>query len=168
MPPKNKKAQKNNNTSSKKIHRKQAVKKDDLKELDFSTEDPDDIEEDQGVDEEDLDDKKEIIRIDPNTRLSEYYEYVPEIHKQIIFISPENRKTSEIMTKFEYTDIISQRAKQIEKGSAVFTDVGDLTDPIQIAEKELRDKRCPLDIVRMITDYTAERWHANEMGINWE
>jgi len=94
----------------------------------------------------------------------ELYEYKPVINQEIIYLTSENRKTSEIMTMFEYTEIIGHRAKQIENGGPCFTNVEGITDPIKMAEKELRDRKCPLDIIRKLSNNVAELWHANEMG----
>ncbi len=94
------------------------------------------------------------------------YAYKPKLHENKIYVHPNNRVTSEIMTKFEYCDIISQRAKQIEndlKGLA-FSDTKGLSDPLDMAKKELMDKQCPLDIERQVGIY-FELWHANEMTI---
>lgn len=92
-------------------------------------------------------------------------EYRAPVEAQIVYLSPEKRRTSEIMTKFEYTKVVADRAEQIKNGSVCFTDVEGLSDPIEMAKKEVHDKKCPLDIRRMITDKIAERWHVNEMAI---
>jgi DNA-directed RNA polymerase I, II, and III subunit RPABC2 len=98
----------------------------------------------------------------------ERYEYRPVLRTEIVYRKPEDRVTSEVMTKFELCEIISIRAKQLEQGKTVFTDVGDLTDPLAIAKKEIVDKKCPLSIVRMITDRIAEKWQVNEMAIPYD
>lgn len=98
----------------------------------------------------------------------ERYEYRPVLRTEIVYRKPEDRVTSEVMTKFELCEIISIRAKQLEQGKTVFTDVGDLTDPPAIAKKEIVDKKCPLSIVRMITDRIAEKWQVNEMAIPYD
>ena len=114
----------------------------------------------------DNNDEAELPEYDnDNDNIKEKYEYKPIINREVIFIHPENRKTSEIMTMFEYTNVISTRARQIELGGTVFTDINNLSDPIKIAEKEVKDKRCPLDINRYISENIAEKWHVNEMGI---
>lgn len=100
--------------------------------------------------------------------IKERYEYKPLLRTEIVYVLPEDRITSEVMTKFEYCEVISIRAKQIENGASSFTDIGDLTDPIEIAKKEIADKKCPLDIIRMKTDKIAERWHVNEMAIPYD
>lgn len=89
--------------------------------------------------------------------------YENEIQKEIIIVPSQYRRTSEVMSKFEYTDVISNRAKQIENGSIVFTDVGSESDPIKMAEIEIRMKKCPLSIERMISNNIAEVWAVNEM-----
>jgi DNA-directed RNA polymerase I, II, and III subunit RPABC2 len=99
----------------------------------------------------------------------ERYEYKPVIRSEIVYVHPDNRITSEIMSKFELCEVRSHRAKQLESGLPAFTDIGNLTDPLAIANKEILDKKCPLDIVRVILEHNnmkiAEKWHVNEMGI---
>ena len=98
----------------------------------------------------------------------ERYEYNPVLRAEIVYVHPENRITSEVMSKFELCEVRSHRAKQIESGLLAFVDVGELTDPLAIANKEIREKRCPLDIVRVISNHgkiIAEKWHVNEMAI---
>ena len=99
----------------------------------------------------------------------ERYEYKPVIRSEIIYVHPNNRITSEVMSKFELCEVRSHRAKQIESGLLPFTDIGDLTDPLAIANKEICDKKCPLDIIRVILEHNnvkiAEKWHVNELAI---
>jgi DNA-directed RNA polymerase I, II, and III subunit RPABC2 len=141
------------------------------------TEKADDIDygvDDQEIDQSEIDDVQSELKdepvpdlavIDPVQTLKERYEYKPVIRTQITFVTPENRITSEILTKFECADIISVRSKQIENGGMCFADVQELTDPLDMARKELIDKKCPLDVIRSITDKVFERWHVNEMVI---
>lgn len=129
--------------------------------------------EDEPLDESVLDDNLQSDEEAPGLEYvsdatKERYEYKPMVHMEIIDRLPEDRITSEVMTKFEYAEIVSIRAKQIENGGDSYTDIGDLTDPIAIAKKEILDKRCPLDIRRMITDRIAERWHVNEMVVPFD
>lgn len=91
--------------------------------------------------------------------------YKNEIHQDIIIIPNEHRKTSEIITKFEFTDITSNRAKQIENGSKIFVDIGDEDNPIKMAELEIKMKQCPMSIRRFISNNIAEIWNVNEMII---
>lgn len=124
------------------------------------------IEVDRGDDieaEDDDDDVPELSSVNYMQILKDRYEYIPIVNKTVIFLTPENRTTSEIMTKFEDCEVTGIRAKQIENDGICYTDVGDLDCPIAMAKKEILDKKCPLDIIRGITDTVFERWHVNEM-----
>lgn len=91
--------------------------------------------------------------------------YENEIHKEIIIVPNQYRKTSEVITKFEFTDVTSNRAKQIENGGKIFVDIGDEDDPVVMAEMEIKQKQCPLAIRRLISNNIAEVWDVNEMII---
>jgi hypothetical protein len=128
----------------------------------IETVDYDDAESVEPVDE--IDNVPELYDIDDNNALKERYEYKPEVRKETVYLTANNRRTSENMSQFEYTEIISLRSKQIELGGQCFTTTDGISDPIKKAEKEMRDRKCPLDVVRSLSAYVAERWHANEMG----
>lgn len=104
--------------------------------------------------------------------LKEKYEYKPAMETQTIYVRPEARRMSEIMSKFEYCRIIGIRAKQLEDDNTPFTDVGNLSNPIDIAIKEIHDKKCPLAIERKrVSDDNVtivELWRVNEMGIPFD
>lgn len=93
----------------------------------------------------------------------EKYENV--IHTEIIIIPNIYRRTSEIITKYEFTNVISIRAKQIENGSKIFTECKNITEPIEMAKLEIKHKKCPLSIRRMISNNIAEIWDINDMII---
>jgi DNA-directed RNA polymerase I, II, and III subunit RPABC2 len=100
-----------------------------------------------------------------NTFDSEKYEN--RLHKEIVMVPNKLRKTSEVITLFELTNVISNRAKQIENGSMIFTPIGDESDPIKMAEMEIKMKMCPLSIIRKVSSNIAEKWDVNEMIVNW-
>ena len=85
-------------------------------------------------------------------------------HRIIHIVNPKDRITSNIMTLYERTEIVSIRAAQIQNGAKIYTDVKNLSDPIKMAEKEIDDRKCPLMIRRQINDFEAEDWEVNEMG----
>ena len=67
------------------------------------------------------------------------------------------RNTTEYLTKYEKARVIGTRAMQIAQGAPVQTDVdADFTDPILIAEEELRKGKSPLIIRRFLPDGTFE------------
>jgi DNA-directed RNA polymerase subunit K/omega len=82
-----------------------------------------------------------------------------------ITVVPDNmRITSDIMTMFEFSEIIGIRTLQIEKGSPVFTDVSELHTPYDMAIKELFDRQCPLKVIRKTGPFEQEEYRCNEMG----
>ena len=128
-------------------------------------------------DEEDLGDEdpaeSELPALEAiSSALKEKYEYKPLQRVKTIKVNPEDRITSEVLTKFEYAEAISHRAKQIEDGDTPYTDIGDLSDPIDMAKKEIADKKCPLSFKRDRTselDMTiAEIWQVNEMAVPFD
>lgn len=91
--------------------------------------------------------------------------YINPIHKKIKLLKKEDRLTSEYMTIFEYTEIVGHRAKHIENGGDIFTNSDDLFDPIEIAKREINERKCPLSIRRMHNNDLCEIWEVNEMII---
>lgn len=86
-----------------------------------------------------------------------------DLHKEELIVPDDYRMTSEIMTLAEYTRVIEERAKQIENGSPIFITLKTESDPIKIAEKEIKQKKCPLKIARFLTKNIKEEWDVNEM-----
>jgi DNA-directed RNA polymerase subunit K/omega len=91
--------------------------------------------------------------------------YENELRRHVTILPKHLRRTSEVISKWEFTDIVSNRARQIEKGSIIFIDIAGIDDPITMAEMECRQKKCPLSVVRHLSDNIAEVWEVNEMTI---
>lgn len=151
--------------SNTKTHTKPHAKRIEDVDVDYGVDDLVDSAGEPIEDLEEVDDIPDLAVIDPLQTLKEKYEYHPKVQHEIVFVHPDNRITSEVNTLFEIGEIMSTRAKQIENGGTCFTDVGELSDPLAMAKKELLDKRCPLDVIREITDKVYERWHVNEMAL---
>lgn len=111
----------------------------------------------------------EAILEEPYTHMPNKYVYVPLIETKTLYVHPDARITSEVMTDFEYNHIVGLRAQQLANELKSFTEINDLSDPIEIAKLEIANKRCPLSIrrVRTILDGRdiAELWDVNEMSI---
>tara|TARA_R100001163_G_scaffold58280_1_gene46526 strand:- start:586 stop:1005 length:420 start_codon:yes stop_codon:yes gene_type:complete len=58
--------------------------------------------------------------------------------------------TTNILTKFEKASILGIRASMIANGMGTLVDPGDLTNPIDIARKELEENKIPLMLRRPI------------------
>lgn len=55
------------------------------------------------------------------------------------------------------------RALQISLGAPVMVDLEGETDPLEIAQKELRERKVPITIRRYLPDGTFEDWNVDEL-----
>jgi DNA-directed RNA polymerases I, II, and III subunit RPABC2 len=67
-------------------------------------------------------------------------------------IPNDQRSTTPYMTKYEKARILGTRALQISMNAPVLVDLEGETDPLQIAIKELREKKIPLIVRRYLPD----------------
>lgn len=76
------------------------------------------------------------------------------------------RIATPFMTKYERARILGTRAMQISKNAPVFVELEPHeTDPLLIAEKELREKKIPFIIRRYLPDGTFEDWPISDLII---
>lgn len=93
-----------------------------------------------------------------------------------VMIPPEQNITSDVMTKYEITEAISIRTANIEDGDTPFVNCDDLDDPIEMAKRELLQRRFPYCIIRQVGEEINheaktiirkyEMWDPNEMILN--
>eukprot|EP00878_Enallax_costatus_P003917 GHUV01004137.1.p2 GENE.GHUV01004137.1~~GHUV01004137.1.p2 ORF type:complete len:140 (+),score=32.09 GHUV01004137.1:255-674(+) len=76
------------------------------------------------------------------------------------------RITTRYLTKYERARVLGTRALQISMNAPIMVDAGELTDPLEIAMKELREKRIPFTIRRYLPDGSYEDWSLKELIIN--
>tara|TARA_R110002072_G_scaffold143476_6_gene289538 strand:- start:3121 stop:3813 length:693 start_codon:yes stop_codon:yes gene_type:complete len=75
-------------------------------------------------------------------------------------------RTIPIMTKYESTRILGQRAKQIENGAQPLIPMSDnIIDSYIIAENELKEKKIPFIIRRPIPNGGSEYWYAYDLEL---
>lgn len=75
-------------------------------------------------------------------------------------------KTIPIMTKFEKSRILGQRAKQIDSGAMPFVKVDKtIIDGYLIALKELEEKKIPFIIKRPLPNGGFEYWNVNDLEL---
>jgi DNA-directed RNA polymerases I, II, and III subunit RPABC2 len=79
--------------------------------------------------------------------------------------APSERVTSKYMTKYEKARILGTRALQISMNAPVMVDLEQMTDPLKIAEKELRERKIPIKIRRYLPDGSYEDWGLDELII---
>lgn len=147
---------------------------DNLSEL--SNKDNDDFEDDEDEDEEEIDYGKLKFSINKDN-------YINKFHKESEFINNDEaltlsqvirdnngtiiddfHKFEPIMTKYELSNIIGQRAAQLENGSEPYIKVGEMFDSIKIAELELKAKILPFIIKRSVGTKT-EYWNINDLEL---
>jgi len=76
------------------------------------------------------------------------------------------RKTIPILSKYERTRVVGERAIQISMGAPPLVEVGNLENPVDIAEKELREKKIPYIIKRVLPNGLIELWRVDELRID--
>jgi DNA-directed RNA polymerase subunit K/omega len=113
---------------------------------------------DEGVeveerDEEAGEEEQEAEPEDDEEAEPEDEEPVAEYSKDIIIVK--EKLTSQILTKFEITELVSIRAAQIERKNDCMVDISGLTDPILMARRELMMRMSPLLLRRYLGDRTV-------------
>lgn len=76
------------------------------------------------------------------------------------------RTTTRYMTKYERARILGTRALQLSMGAPPTVEVGTLTDPLDIAMKELQAKKVPIIVRRYLPDRSYEDWKVAELIID--
>ncbi|KAI0429972.1 RNA polymerase, subunit omega/K/RPB6 [Xylaria sp. FL1042] len=78
-------------------------------------------------------------------------------------IPNEERTTTPYMTKYERARILGTRALQISMNAPVLVDLEGESDPLQIAIKEMNEKKIPLIVRRYMPDGYYEDWTCEEL-----
>ena len=88
-------------------------------------------------------------------------------HKIVIVVANNKRRTSQKMSLFELTEAIGIRSAQIERGVPSTIDVGQMSNPVDIARMEMLYRRNPLIVERKIREIGniiyVEQWKVREM-----
>jgi len=77
------------------------------------------------------------------------------------------KKTTRYMTKYERARVLGTRALQISMNAPIMVELEGETDPLQIAMKELRERKIPLIIRRYLPDESYEDWSIDELEIDF-
>jgi DNA-directed RNA polymerase I, II, and III subunit RPABC2 len=80
--------------------------------------------------------------------------------------APSERITTKYLTKYERARVLGTRALQISMNAPVMVDLDGETDPLKIAEKELRERKIPIIIRRYLPDGSHEDWSVDELIID--
>jgi DNA-directed RNA polymerase I, II, and III subunit RPABC2 len=80
--------------------------------------------------------------------------------------APSERVTTRYLTKYERARVLGTRALQISMNAPVMVDLDGETDPLKIAEKELRERKIPIIIRRYLPDGSHEDWSMDELIVD--
>lgn len=109
-----------------------------------------------------------IINNHPES-LSHNYQEIQELCKIVRInniIIDDMHKTLPILTKYERTRILGQRAKQINNGVKPLVHVSEnIMDGYLIAEMELKEKKIPFIIRRPLPNGSSEYWRVSDLEI---
>lgn len=75
------------------------------------------------------------------------------------------RITTKYMTKYERARVLGTRALQIAMCAPIMVELEGETDPLQIAMKELKQRKIPITIRRYLPDNSFEDWSIDELII---
>ena len=123
-------------------------------ELDEDEDEKEDNDEDEKEDEEDIEDELK------DTQISKL---------KYIVIHPNNRRTSNTLSLFEYTNVVGTRAQMIDSSihEYIYIPLKGCLNAIEMAEQEVTQNRCPLSIERIVyQDFDTikvEIWSVNEL-----
>ncbi len=141
-------------------------------EEDESEVDPDDITDIvSDVDEGEIDEEDEEDDIVVHDDVNEPTEKL--LDSKLVIIEPDKRKTSNALSRFEQSQIISTRAEQIARYANNMSEIDDLTTYKSIAQKEMDERKIPVKVRRIIGIRVVDRiqykycedWDPNEMII---
>ena len=76
------------------------------------------------------------------------------------------RITTRYLTKYEKARVLGTRALQLSMNAPPMVEVEGETDPLEIAYKELREKKIPFIIRRYLPDTSFEDWKLEELIIH--
>lgn len=80
--------------------------------------------------------------------------------------APQERITTRYLTKYERARVLGTRALQISMNAPVMVDLEGETDPLKIAQKELRERKIPIVIRRYLPDGSFEDWGIDELIVD--
>ncbi|XP_019877840.1 DNA-directed RNA polymerases I, II, and III subunit RPABC2-like [Aethina tumida] len=80
-------------------------------------------------------------------------------------VPKDKRISTKYMTKYERARVLGTRALQIAMCAPIMVELEGETDPLQIAMKELKERKIPIIIRRFLPDNSYEDWSIDELII---
>ena len=140
--------------------------------MDMVGEDPDDPPE-AAVDDRDSDDDM-VPDDEPDAEIARTSGYFLDKGVTVMFretdqrgqLVADPREMQQTLTKYERAAALGMRAKQLSEGAKPLVDYTGLTDALDIARKELAERKMPFLIRRRHNDVLHEQWDINELVQN--
>ncbi len=92
--------------------------------------------------------------------------FIETIPSQVIQSKSDNRITLPYLTKFEKARILGARSLQISMGAPLMVDSNSETDALELAAKELKERKIPITIRRYLPSGKYEDWRIDELIID--
>lgn len=154
------------------------TQEDEIAEVEDDDDDDDEDDDDDDEEEEEGTRNQKLTKPMKQNLIDQYY---PELHyrnakeiEKFLNISRDSQgviddvlhRTTPILTKFERTRILGERAKQLQQGAAPFLKgMDEVVDSYVIAEEELRQKVLPFIVERPLPSGNCEYWHLADLEI---
>jgi DNA-directed RNA polymerase I, II, and III subunit RPABC2 len=122
---------------------------------------------DATIDIEEVPDNGDYLQTDEEYESFDEKEYdEPEVVDVSKTLSETIKKTTNpYLTKYERTQLISLRAQQLNMGAIPMVNVGKMKRTVEIAEKELMERKIPLMVRRPLPNGKYEDWKIDELII---
>jgi DNA-directed RNA polymerase I, II, and III subunit RPABC2 len=88
-----------------------------------------------------------------------------EDHRDTLRRLSEPKRTPPILFKYEMTQALGVRTKQLQLGAMANVSTAGCRDEIQIAERELEEKKMPLIVVRHVSPTEVEYWRIGDLQL---
>jgi DNA-directed RNA polymerase I, II, and III subunit RPABC2 len=91
-------------------------------------------------------------------------EDIADINKKY---NPSKNITNNILSKYERVKILGMRAEQLQRGAQPLVDISKFRDisPLNIAKRELEERKLPFIICRTLPNGLSEYWKLDDMII---
>jgi DNA-directed RNA polymerase I, II, and III subunit RPABC2 len=119
----------------------------------------------ESADKQKLDTKSPLFGVKYFNTEGSKYVVAPQHSVTDTIVPNELRRMRNIMSAYMYTQIISARVEILQQDPKVYCNIDGITDPIEIAKKEIRERKCPLMFVCYVAPKVVEMWSPNEMTL---
>jgi len=93
-------------------------------------------------------------------------EIIEDFHEIMANYNPENNTTRNIMTRYEKNSVVGLRTEQLRRGAEPLVEFDETKfNPLEIAERELKERKIPMIIKRKLPNGKMEYWRMEDLII---